>query len=354
MSGAESKKLDEIGKRYLRRERKLLIAFVIIGWAFFGAGTIYFAFQIYPDLGSTAPTESIYEQSATEQSNQITNSKLGKTGGLPLKDIQINERGSHEKESENEKTALDYLLDARDLDAQEGVWKASRVIALVAFVQTAIGILGLFLIYRTLKETQVVGNEAKKTTRQAIRATNAAIRSADAAENAERAHIFAVIDADFVVYEYGPPSDKGEFAKVPNKEQIAVGLSVINHGKTPAKNITCTSNIFHGLGAQSPGRKNWVDILPAGKNTFVATLGSFKTETYLSESGRKLPIAWIRIDYEDVFGNPRSTEHTSAYVEFKIANTVLRLPDDRMSNPSMVNAAINAIKSIQLVVQHGR
>lgn len=177
MSADYYEKLDKVSKRYLRRERKALLFFLFVGYSMLGCATVYFWVGDYSkDLGYKPPLSSIHNQSASEQRSQITKSELGRSGGLPLS-VQVGKGGDATAEPQEQNTPLSYLADLRDLDAQEGVWKASRVIAVIAFIQTLIGVAGLILIYGTLKETQLVGNEAKKTTRQALRAANASIDS---------------------------------------------------------------------------------------------------------------------------------------------------------------------------------
>ena len=77
-----------------------------------------------------------------------------------------------------------FIQEKRDLNAQEGVWRASNVTARYAFFQSVIGVIGIFLIYFTYKETGKVLDEARKTTHQAALATKAANETLEEARQA--------------------------------------------------------------------------------------------------------------------------------------------------------------------------
>lgn len=134
-------------------------------------------------LGPSPPDTGIHHQTHTEQHQEIINSNLGKTGGLPLSE-NMPEGEPESGESNDKDTALSYLSDARDLAAQEGVWRASNIIAIIAAIQTFIGAAGLIALWYTLKATRATLEEAKSTTLQARLATKAANDTADIARTA--------------------------------------------------------------------------------------------------------------------------------------------------------------------------
>lgn len=332
MSGAKNKltpdgveqhgRLNEVSKRYLKTERKHLAIFVLVGWVFFGAGSLYFMFGYLGDLGSPAPSASIHEQTAAEQASKIINSKLGKTGGMPLQTQK--HKGSDKKEQAKEKkTPLDYLSDARDLDAQEGVWKASRVIAIVALVQTFIGLGGLILVYGTLKATQDTFREARKATRFAALATKAAVKTAEAAERTERAYLFVDFECEFARGQsLGTNTliaDGGsEEGKTIQKGAFIIRPVVRNYGKTPAVNVSLQSHCDK-RGEIDWRQRNQSETVETIKNIVIPADGSRyvgeilgNTYWYVGQVDGRLPEpaflrAWVFVDYGDINGEEYSS-----------------------------------------------
>lgn len=84
-----------------------------------------------------------------------------------------------------------------DLAAQRGMWRATNVVAAVAFLQCIATLIGLYWIRITLAATQSTLMAAQaslihteETARQSGFATDAANRTADAAQAADRAYIY--------------------------------------------------------------------------------------------------------------------------------------------------------------------
>lgn len=231
----QHKRLNTASRRYLKTERWHLVVFVFIGWSVLSFGALYFLLGYWSELGAPAPKQSIHEQSATEQYNEVIESKLGQTGGVILQTPNEQEaKGSNDKdESEIQKTPLDYLSNARDLDAQEGVWKASRVIAIVALVQTIIGILGLVLVCGTLIYTRRAARstdealiQARESTRQAGFATIAAQQALEVTKKTEN----AILKVEYRV-DLDDPTLSG------NDTWRRITPIVTNYGNTPAFDV---------------------------------------------------------------------------------------------------------------------
>lgn len=142
-------------------------------------------------------------------------------------DVQFNpyqifgtESSGSEQNRINE-TKLQKVRDSRNLYAQEGIWRASSILAVVGILQLVVTIPTLILIWQTLKAT-------KKTLDETKSATEAAIRTATAAENAERPFLFSRID----------PSPSGLEAVARKNAVPCINVSVENLGKSPAGNIS--------------------------------------------------------------------------------------------------------------------
>ena len=208
-----------------------------------GIGTVFamLAFsKMFGALGDWPPNSRIYDQEYADHVNEIANSELGKTDPA-LIELAKHEKRRNDTQSAESKEGLTKRLEGfRDLHAQEGVWRAGMVVAAMAILQTLIGLLGLYMLFKTLKATgealeftQDTLVEARKTTQQANLATDAANRTADAAENAERALILLDVDAVFC------GRDMDEFGDE-KKGAFKIKASAVNFGKSPALEVLAT------------------------------------------------------------------------------------------------------------------
>ena len=173
-----------------------------------------------------------------------------------------------------------FIKDKRDLNAQEGVWRASNVTARYAFFQTLVGVGGLILLGLTLdatrqaithtgdtlKVTQRALGVADETLKEANEATAAALRAADAAENAERAWVFLS-----VAVEHQPDVD----------EAFRIVVDVKNFGKTPAIHFEGFVNF---VGSDS----NLLELAPSRMDV-IGPDEDIKTK-YVPESGNYITI----------------------------------------------------------------
>lgn len=158
---------------------------------------IFLSSVLWQFLGGWPPHTGIHEQTQAQQAYEVANSPLGRSGGLPI-DRRSDNSETQDTEPYTSKNALDYIKDARDLHAQEGVWRASFVVAILAFSQTLIGVFGLILIARTLSATSATLREAKRTTSQAGFATEAAVKTLEAAITKDSPNIRAGVACSFV------------------------------------------------------------------------------------------------------------------------------------------------------------
>lgn len=134
----------------------------------------------------------------------------------------------HKAPSNSGQESNNFIKDKRDLNAQEGMWRATYVLAIFTLLQVFIGVIGVYIIGRTLAQTTEVLTEARKTTKAAN----------DATEEARRANVLQlkpyirIADAKIVF-------QKTALNRL-LKDTIRVKITVIfeNIGKTPAKNLS--------------------------------------------------------------------------------------------------------------------
>lgn len=221
----------------------------------------------------------------------------------------------------NDKLA-DFVKNKRDLNAQEGMWRATNVIALLTIAQVFIGGIGLLLLYRTLGATKVALSftqdtleEARETARQAALATKI-----------ERAKIFV----EKIKVVQIPESVIGH--QGPQGPSYQLKMTLKNYGRTAASGV-----VVQGAGGTTGDgiwaielegahscRDSFGGIPPDGKAIFVCTV----TPPYMfggqpDEHGDVYPwwemvetIAWCRVVYDDMAGDRFMDifKYTAAYI----------------------------------------
>ena len=109
---------------------------------------------------------------------------------------------------------MSFVKDKRDLNAQEGMWRAANYLVALTFGELVFGVAALIFLGWTLMET-------RKT-------ADAAVKTAEAAEAAERAYV----SVDFELRHVGPENIE--------RSVIEVVAHVTNYGKAPASDINWT------------------------------------------------------------------------------------------------------------------
>lgn len=296
------------------------------------------------------PDKGIHHQTYSQQTKEIENSNLGVTGGLPL--LKSNNQGEEDKEeSGSSKNALEYLSSARDLAAQEGVWRASNVIAILGFIQVLIGFMGLILIANTLKETRKASYAARKTIAEAA-------RSADAAEKAQKAHVLPIMIAKFGTIESQGTSSFSAHGRL-DKSKVIVNICVGNFGNTPVRGgrIDCGQIIngnnkqvrypFKALAAgetinDTAEIELYVSELIGGKTR--TTYEIFTSTVFTDVDGDKSPIliAWgdirlmrdgLPVSY-DQLRKMSVPERLNSYDNVRVEVTYVDLPDKQKTQQS--------------------
>ena len=104
-----------------------------------------------------------------------------------------------------DKEPMSFVKDKRDLNAQEGMWRAANYLVALTFGELVFGVAALIFLGWTLMET-------RKT-------ADAAVKTAEAAEAAERAYV----SVDFELRHVGPENIE--------RSVIEVVAHVTNYGK---------------------------------------------------------------------------------------------------------------------------
>jgi hypothetical protein len=192
-----------------------------------------------------------------------------------------NGRGKKIQQSHDNEKYLTDFFNSRDLEAQEGMWVAAYALVAISFVQMIVGSIALWFIRETLKTS--------------MDTANAAVRTAEAAESAERAFVFVR-----VLFDEHPARQGVQILKV----------EVSNFGRTPARRLHYSGKVF------DPKTKTEESI-----NGVIDFLGSTE-EKILWEKHRRKGSSKDRIyvfhvqvwSYYDVFNEMRKSPNIHYFV----------------------------------------
>lgn len=121
-----------------------------------------------------------------------------------------------------------FYKDKRDLNAQEGVWRASNVMAFYSLVMAALTAFGIYLLVLTWQATQSTLRLASETLKQSNEATEATIL----ATKYTRAQ-----SEPYLGFSYEYP--------IPERDLFECSMFIENFGKTPALDINCFVQIHN-------------------------------------------------------------------------------------------------------------
>jgi len=233
----------------------------------------------------------------------------------------------------------EFIKDGRDLYAQEGMWRAANALVVLAFFQLLATITTIIFIWRTLSATKDTAD--------------AAVRTAEAAESAEKAHVYAIAEVEFYPMPYGPPTQSGIYGIYQNKKQPSLVFSIKNYGKTPARNIKCITNDFWAHIPKALDHKKAVNLLGSNETAHIHSAINL-TKDYIGATASRKPIACVRIDYDDVFGNPRTTSFTVFWIEFFMypLGKAFTISDDRIRYEAFVNSEIEGLCDVRLQAKY--
>lgn len=273
---------------------------------------IAIGFFLYMQSYLTSPpfpfSENPEEQSQSfrEQGNSLDASSVGEDSktGNPKKTRQ-------QKNNEREEVRK------TDLAAQQGMWRATNVVAVVAFFQLIATFIGLLWIYQTLQGTRTAlkhtGKTLKQTriaTRHAREATVAANRTADAAENADRAYVLVEVDC---AYGGGIKTEDPDMDKFFNGAFFMANVRVENYGRTPAFNVTC--HLLLDKSGRNRDPKPNQQIINEGEQAAVHVLSDKPFPAHIFEQLSVFNYFGPSLDTQTAVGRPEYAV-IHAYVEF--------------------------------------
>lgn len=254
------------------------------------------------------------------------------------KPFESNVNSEDSKPSSGEKTRYELYQEklktrGTDLAAQRGMWRATNIVAALAFGQLVATFIGIYLIYGTwrstesaLTHTSEALKEARKTTKQATDATQATTK----AFGLERPSL-----------SFGSP----KFSRYKNigseGESYHARFKITNNGRSLARNIkisvgfTLFDDAHYGVDEDTGRPIPVVEIMPQGVEKIHIRIGCSiggtleKIEDYclVGENGEEIypdwemqgALIWCRTYYEDFSG----TQYMSL-TKYIGANTTIR------------------------------
>lgn len=248
----------------------------------------------------TSIEESEYTQASAESNEKKTDfGVLASDSHDGCTACDANAKSAEQKRNE-------FVASKRDLNAQEGVWRASNAMAYLTALATIIGVVGLYLLNKTLAATQETLKATHAGSYAAVRSANAAHASLEITRDASRAVLVAP---------RGQNLAQTEDTAWPATYKAFISAS--NIGKTPAKQ--CRFQIAKVTGT----RESWkMKESFSDPETFnVGTImGGAEThpdsvcEAVLAEDE---PAAFVvRLTYQDIYGRPDVAEFVFTFTSY--------------------------------------
>lgn len=267
-------------------------------------------------------------------------------------------RKSNARQEKNEDS---QKVRSGDLAAQRGMWRATNVMAIVAFFQGVATFAGIYLLYDTLRATRKTLGIADETLNETRQATVAARNSTGVNIEACRAHVF--IDLE-VVGANGREALNGVEAR-PNTAFYAKA-NIRNYGSTPALRVkvqTKTSFVdstenfvaeyLHEAPSIPVNRTEIAVCKPEFNEPFLFGTNWESVERMIGDTyqGEPMPAKKIVIhtcfEFDDIFGGHHGPYWTGSKIFFTSKNPPFRewLVGDRYHDREMLIGKIKSIES---------
>ncbi len=179
-----------------------------------------------------------------------------------------------------------FIKDKRDINAQEGMWRATNFLSFLTLLQIFIGVAGVALIYRTLIATEDAVREASEATKLANATMEASI---------DRDSPFLFFDIEF----------KRKLFKSAPEEDFSICIR--NYGGTHAIKISLTIFSQFCYRTDAPGESNFIPLIDESRITALA-------------SGKKyvIPLANNRpVEHSRLIGKDRRNYIIYCYGEYE-------------------------------------
>lgn len=220
-----------------------------------------------------------------------------------------NNRNQSQLEKENE-----FIKDKRDLNAQEGVWRASNTVASYAFIQAVLTAIGVYLLFRTLDATSKTVRLTRETLDQALKVSAISAETLDQARKtttaANRAANETTIRNQIELQPYFRVKlvDLNVRTTPDMWDWLVIKLELINIGKTYASDVVVTFNDMksQASGIDSTGVKVQYTLnFGLAETVFQDAILNDSTEEIVIRcpayaENAKLPIQWTGFDLDDI------------------------------------------------------
>ncbi len=290
-------------------------AWIIIGVHLFVAGLASYSWLSRPPLYSVE--ERIYEYQR-DNSESEDREPISISAEDQSTDVGSQEQNTASGDDSTEKDLQEYIRSARDLNAQEGMWRAAYFLAVLTAIQVVFGVLALWFIYDTLLATRSTLDETRKATRAAIRTTESTVSTLEITKNANRGLILATNVKHDLVNRIGKPEHRLLFTIKNIGSGVAVSRSLI----VGAKNTRGTADFFVDSASDVTATLQKIDVFPGANAEHKRSHTLSLTRAPYSIEANKY-FAWCIIEYTDGFGSRwrststfHSTTSNSSEIEF--------------------------------------
>ena len=221
--------------RFIRNQYVINKAFCHVSISLILIACFYFSFHFSNQYLSSPPVGGFESRDYSECKDETSNDDLCFRAG--------SESNGHAQTNKGDPSSSDYIpkdfiRDKRDLNAQEGMWRATNLLGYLTIIQVWVGAFTVFLVGYTLFQTREILEEARNTTYQAELATKAANDTVTEARIATFTRGANVLMENI---EIG--------ANPSNGLELNLVIKYANFGETPAKNIMVNAGVSSCEGA---------------------------------------------------------------------------------------------------------
>lgn len=215
--------------RFIRNQYVIHKAFCHFSLALIFSASLFFSFYLANEFLSIPPSEGSEGSDYSETRDQAAKNDLFKK--LSGESEENTETDQAEPQPSNN-VANKFIREKRDLNAQEGMWKATNLLGFLTVIQAWIGLIAVAVVAYTLLQTGEILREARQATYQAGLATKAA---KDTVAETRIATFTRGANVLLEAVEIGANPEKGT--------ELNLVIKYCNFGETPAKNIMVNAGV---------------------------------------------------------------------------------------------------------------
>lgn len=209
-----------------------------------------------------------------------------------------------ESPQESQEDLNKFNKEKRDINAQEGMWRAANALVALTVLQVFIGALTAIFLIKTFRTQRGELNQAK--------------RAADTAEQAHRAHVFLDAKVDFVDFVMSDDP-------IDNRREVDIRACIRNFGTTPARAVEYEftwNNLNRPPNDGQVTDSGVIGFLDAGESHHIlnireSTASFFDIGDWKGAEAMRLNLTGS-IAYIDIYGIKRGPVTITGDVEFKL------------------------------------